>query len=84
MKIGIISSGVPVAIAGVLFLQFIERSIGKTGKYVVSTIGLFPLMLVIFYSKHGVNAYMIALVLSGLAWSAAWIMTSVLFLEKQG
>jgi hypothetical protein len=42
-------------------------------------IGLFPLLLVIYFGAQGDVIYMRVIVLSGLVWSVAWLETSRIF-----
>ena len=62
--------------------QALERVLGKRGPYIISTIGLAPLMLVIGFGGRGDHVFMAVIVFSGLVWSAAWIATFIHFLKR--
>ena len=62
--------------------QALERVLGKRGPYIISTIGLAPLMLVIGFGGRGDHVFMAVIVFSGLVWSAAWIATFIRFLKR--
>ncbi len=67
----------------ILGFQALERVLGKRGPYIISTIGLAPLMLVISFGGRGDHVYMAVIVFSGLVWSAAWIVTFIYFLKRR-
>jgi hypothetical protein len=62
-------------------LQALERVLGKRGPYIISMLGLAPLILVIGFGGRGDHVYMAVIVFSGLVWSAAWIATFTHFLK---
>ncbi|MGB7583857.1 MAG: hypothetical protein WBM11_03350 [Terriglobales bacterium] len=62
--------------------QALERVLGKRGPYIISLIGLAPLMLVIGFGGRGDHVFMAVIVFSGLLWSAAWIATFIHFVKK--
>lgn len=66
----------------IMGLQALERVLGKRGPYLISLLGLAPLMLVIGFGGRGDHVFMAVIVLSGLVWSAAWIATFVHFLKR--
>jgi hypothetical protein len=72
---------IPTALL-IIGFQALERVLGKRGPYVISTIGLAPLMLVIGFGGRGDHVYMAVIVFSGLVWSAAWIATFIHFLKR--
>lgn len=72
---------IPTALLMIGF-QALERVLGKRGPYIISMIGLAPLMLVIGFGGRGDHAYMAVIVFSGLVWSAAWIATFIHFLKR--
>jgi len=65
----------------IIGFQALERILGERGPYIISTIGLAPLMLVIGFGGSGDHVYMAVIVFSGLVWSAAWIATFNYFLK---
>ncbi|MGA7072275.1 hypothetical protein [Bradyrhizobium sp.] len=73
--------GLPL-IGLVTLLHFVERRLGRIAGYVIATIGLIPLGLVIAYGP-GDPVYSRIIVVTGLGWSAAWIVTSLIFLERE-
>jgi hypothetical protein len=72
--------GLPI-IGLVTLLHFVERLVGVYARYLIALIGFIPLGLVLAFGA-GEPVYTKVVVFSGLAWSAAWIVTSLLFLEK--
>ena len=48
-------------------------------RYPIALIGLFPLLLVIYFGAKGDVIYMRVIILSSLAWSAAWLERRVFF-----
>jgi len=66
----------------IIGFQALERVLGKRGPYIISTIGLAPLILVIGFGGRGDHVFMTVIVFSGLVWSAAWIATFILFLKR--
>ena len=60
-------------------LHFFERRNGPWARNAVAALGLSPLLLVILAGGRGDESYMMAIVLAGLIWSAAWLATSHLF-----
>jgi hypothetical protein len=66
----------------IMGLQALERLLGKRGPYIISMIGLAPLILVIGFGGRGDHVFMAVIVFSGLVWSAAWIATFILFLKR--
>jgi hypothetical protein len=67
--------GLPLIGLIVLF-HSLDRRFGPYARYPIALIGLFPLLLVIYSGGRGNGSYMGVIVLSGLAWSAAWLATS--------
>jgi hypothetical protein len=65
----------------IMGFQVLERVLGRRGPYIISMIGLFPLLLVIGFGGRGDHVYMAVIVFSGLVWSAAWIATFNHFLK---
>jgi hypothetical protein len=59
--------------------HFLDRRFGPYARYPIALIGLFPVFLIIYLGGKGDSAYMRVIVLSGLAWSAAWLVTSRIF-----
>lgn len=70
--------GLPL-IGLIALFHFLERRFGPYARYPIALIGLFPLLLVIYFRGQGDAIYMRAIVLSGLTWSAAWLATSHIF-----
>lgn len=66
----------------VIGFQALERVLGKRGPYIISVIGLGPLILVIGFGGRGDHVFMAVIVFSGLVWSAAWIATFTHFLKR--
>jgi hypothetical protein len=65
----------------IMGFQALERLLGKRGPYIISMIGLAPLILVIGFGGRGDHVYMAVIVFSGLVWSGAWIATFIHFLK---
>ena len=59
--------------------HFLDKRFGPYARFPIALIGLFPLLLVIYFGGKGDVNYMKVIVLSGLAWSAAWLATSYIF-----
>ena len=74
----VLFGGLPVLGLITLF-HFLDWAFGPYARYPVASIGLFPLLLVIYFKGEGEEIYMRVIVLSGLAWSAAWLATSHIF-----
>jgi hypothetical protein len=72
---------IPTAIL-IMGFQALERVLGKRGPYIISMIGLAPLILVIGFGGRGDHVFMAVIVFSGLVWSAAWIATFNHFLKR--
>jgi hypothetical protein len=72
---------IPTALL-IIGFQALERALGKRGPYIISAIGLAPLMLVIGFGGRGDHVFMAVIVVSGLVWSAAWIATFNYFLKR--
>jgi hypothetical protein len=70
--------GLPL-IGLITLFHFLDRRFGPYARYPIALIGLFPLLLVIYFGGQGDAIYMRAIVLSGLAWSAAWLATFHIF-----
>ena len=66
----------------IMGFQALERVLGRRGPYIISMVGLGPLLLVIGLGGRGDHVYMAVIVFSGLVWSAAWIATFILFLKR--
>jgi hypothetical protein len=66
----------------IIGFQALERVFGKRGPYIISMIGLAPLILVIGFGGRGDHVFMAVIVFSGLVWSAAWIATFIHFLKR--
>ena len=60
-------------------LHFLERRIGPHARYFIASLGLSPLLLVMLSGARGDGDYMGAIILAGLAWSAAWLATAHAF-----
>ena len=71
----VLFGGLPVLGLITLF-QVLDWFFGPYARYAVALIGLFPLLLVIYFKGQGDVTYMRVIILSGLAWSAAWLATS--------
>jgi hypothetical protein len=71
----VLFGGLPVLGLITLF-QVLDWFFGPYARYPVALIGLFPLLLVIYFKGQGDVTYMRVIILSGLAWSAAWLATS--------
>jgi len=71
----VLFGGLPVLGLVTLF-HVLDRFFGPYARYPVALIGLFPLLLVIYFKGQGDETYMRVIILSGLAWSAAWPATS--------
>jgi len=71
----VLFGGLPVLGLITLF-HVLDRFFGPYARYPVALIGLFPLLLVIYFKGQGDETYMRVIILSGLAWSAAWLATS--------
>jgi hypothetical protein len=72
---------IPTALL-IIGFQALERVLGRRGPYIISMIGLAPLMLVIGFGGRGDHVFMAVIVFSGLVWSAAWIATFIHFLKR--
>jgi|HubBroStandDraft_6_1064221.scaffolds.fasta_scaffold1410880_1 hypothetical protein len=72
---------VPTALL-IMGFQTLERVLGKRGPYIISMVGVAPLLLVIGVGGRGDHVYMAVIVFSGLVWSAAWIATFTYFLKR--
>jgi hypothetical protein len=72
--------GLPLIGLMVLF-HFLDRRFGSSARYSIALIGLLPLLFVIYFKGQGDAAYMRAIVLSGLTWSAAWVASSHIFVR---
>ena len=70
----VVFGGLPVLGLITLF-HFLDWAFGPYARYPVASIGLFPLLLII-YVGQGDETFTKISVLSGLAWSAAWLATS--------
>jgi hypothetical protein len=68
--------GLPL-IGFITLFHFLDRRLGPYARYPIASIGLFPLLLVIYFRGQGDVTYVRVIVLSGLAWSAAWLTTSI-------
>jgi hypothetical protein len=76
---GLYFLGLPL-IAIVILLHFMEGWLGRYGRYYISLLGLWPLLL-IWYAGGGDSKFASILVLAGIGWSAAWIATAFVFLK---
>jgi hypothetical protein len=72
---------IPTALL-IMGFQALERILGRRGPYIISMVGLAPLLLVIGFGGRGDHVYMAIIVFSGLVWSAAWIATFNYFLKR--
>jgi hypothetical protein len=72
---------IPTALL-IMGFQALERVLGKRGPYIISMVGLAPLLLVIGFGGRGDHVFMAVIVFSGLVWSAAWIATYMHFLKS--
>jgi hypothetical protein len=72
---------IPTALV-IIGFQALERVLGKRGPFIISALGLAPLMLVIGFGGRGDHVYMAVIVFSGLVWSVAWIATFIHFLKR--
>ena len=70
--------GLPLIVLMTLF-HFLDKRFGPYVRYPIALIGLFPLLLVIYFGAKGDVIYMRVIILSSLAWSAAWLETSRIF-----
>jgi hypothetical protein len=70
--------GLPL-LALVTVLHFVERWLGTYARLLIAAIGLIPLGLCIAFGFRGDRHFMGQMVMAGLAWSFAWILTSLLF-----
>jgi len=66
----------------IMGFQALERVLGKRGPYIISMIGLAPLMLVIGFGGRGDHVFMAVIIFCGLVWSVAWIATFNHFLKR--
>jgi hypothetical protein len=74
--------GLPLIGLMTLF-HFVDKRFGSYARYPIAAIGLFPLLLIVYFGGKGDVIYMRYIVLSGLVWSAAWLATSHIFLGTQ-
>lgn len=74
----VLFGGLPVLGLITLF-HFLDWAFGPYARYPVASIGLFPLLLIIYFQGGGDETYMKIIVLFGFAWSAAWLATSHIF-----
>jgi hypothetical protein len=58
--------------------HFLDKRFDGYARYPIALIGLFPLALVTYFKGQGDPRYINAIVLAGLAWSAAWLATSLI------
>jgi hypothetical protein len=70
--------GLPI-LGLITVFHFLDKHFGPYARYPIALIGLFPLALVIYFGARGDQTYIRIIVLSGLAWSAAWLATSHIF-----
>ena len=70
--------GLPLIVLMTLF-HFLDKRFGPYARYPIALIGLFPLLLVIYFGAQGDVIYMRVIIISGLVWSAAWLETSRIF-----
>ena len=70
--------GLPL-IGLVTAFHFLDRRYGPYARCPIASIGLFPLLLVIFFGGQGDQIFIRVIILSGLTWSAAWLTTSHFF-----
>jgi hypothetical protein len=70
----VLFGGLPVLGLITLF-HVLDRFFGPYARYPVALIGLFPLLLYIYFGG-GDETYGRVIIPSGLAWSAAWLATS--------
>jgi hypothetical protein len=68
-------------IALITAFHFLDKHFGPYARYPIALIGLFPLFLVMYFRGGGDQVYISVIVLSGLAWSAAWLVTSHIFVK---
>jgi hypothetical protein len=76
-SIGLYFLGLPLIVI-IILLHFLEGWLGRYGRYYISLLGLWPLLLIL-YAGRGDSKFAAVLVLSGIGWSAAWIATASLF-----
>jgi hypothetical protein len=74
----VLFAGLPV-LALITLFHFLDSAFGPYARYPIAFIGLFPLLLVVYFGGKGDAIYMRNIVFSGLAWSAAWLATSYIF-----
>jgi hypothetical protein len=70
--------GLPL-IGLITLFHFLDQRFGAYARYPIASIGLFPIILAIYFGGRGDVIYIRVIVLSGLAWSAAWLATSHIF-----
>jgi hypothetical protein len=70
--------GLPLVALMSLF-HFLDKRFGPYARYPIAMIGLFPLLFVIYFRGQGNQIFIMAMVLSGFAWTAAWLVTSHIF-----
>ena len=58
------------------WLDSVEKRSGPNARYAIASIGLIPLLLIIYAGGRGNGEYMGVIVLAGMGWSAAWYATS--------
>ena len=76
---GLYFLGLPL-IAIVTLLHFLERWLGRYGRYYITLLGLWPFLLIL-YAGRGDETYAAIIVLASIGWSAIWIATAFLFLK---
>jgi hypothetical protein len=74
---GLYFLGLPL-IAIVTLLHFLEGWLGRYGRYYIASLGLWPLLLIL-YAGRGDPKFSTILVLAGVGWSVIWIATAFLF-----
>jgi hypothetical protein len=72
--------GLPLLALMSLF-HFLDKRFGPYVRYPIAMIGLSPLLFVIYFRGQGDHIFMMAIVVSGFAWAAAWLVTSRIFVS---
>jgi hypothetical protein len=70
--------GLPL-IGLITLFHFLDKRFGPSARYPIAVVGLFPLFFVMYFKGQGDATFMRVMVLSGLTWSAAWLVTSWIF-----
>ena len=71
-----------LSFAVILLLVRLEYPLGPKGAYIVMLAGLFPVVLTII-NNTGDNLGVTTVIVSGMAWSSAWLLSSLLGLRGE-